>query len=107
TGFFFGHPSECRQYYADSGYIRNYDVCAVVEGCRDGRIYCIQRNKFKVGDELEILAPGSTGIPMTAEDIRDADDMPMEDTRFAARPFSMVNTTGQVFEKGSLIRKKV
>ncbi|MBQ8978747.1 MAG: U32 family peptidase [Oscillospiraceae bacterium] len=107
TGFFFGHPSECRQYYADSGYIRNYDVCAVIEECTADRIICIQRNKFFAGDELEILAPGSTGVPYKAEDIQNEEGEPMEDTRYADRPFSMRNTTGMIFAKGSLIRKKV
>ena len=55
TGFFFGHPSECRQYYEDSGYIRSYDVCAVVDKCENGRIYAEQRNKFLLGDNCHIL----------------------------------------------------
>ena len=42
NGFFFGRPQES-QYYENSGYIRNYDVVAVVEDCRDGRVYCTQR----------------------------------------------------------------
>ena len=45
TGFFFGHPKDC-QYYENSGYIRDYDVVAVVEECRDGRIYAQQRNNL-------------------------------------------------------------
>ncbi len=107
TGFFFGHPSECRQYYADSGYIRSFDVCAVVEKCEDGRIYCVQRNKFFEGDALEIIAPGKTYVSLTAEDIRDENGEPMGDTRFAARPFSLKNNTDKIFPRGSLIRKMV
>lgn len=56
TGFFFGHPKDC-QYYENSGYIREYDVVAVVDECKDGIIYATQRNKFKVGDEVEIISP--------------------------------------------------
>lgn len=56
TGFYFGNPKNC-QYYENSGYIREYDVAAIVDECRDGFIYATQRNKFCVGDELEILSP--------------------------------------------------
>ncbi|MCM1329263.1 MAG: U32 family peptidase [Ruminococcus sp.] len=57
TGFFFGHPKDC-QYYENSGYIREYDVAAVVDECKGGMLYATQRNKFNVGDEVEIISPG-------------------------------------------------
>ncbi|MBQ4487648.1 MAG: U32 family peptidase [Oscillospiraceae bacterium] len=107
TGFYFGHPSECRQYYADSGYIRSYDVCAVVEGCDEERIYCIQRNKFYQGDELEIMPPARDCITINAEDMQNADGEPIEDTRHAAMHFSMKNTSGVILPENTMIRKKV
>lgn len=57
TGFFFGHPKDC-QYYENSGYIREYDVAAIVDECKDGMLYATQRNKFNKGETIEILAPG-------------------------------------------------
>lgn len=57
TGFFFGHPKNC-QYYETSGYVRNYDVVAVIDKCENGIVYSTQRNRFFLGDTLEILAPG-------------------------------------------------
>lgn len=57
TGFFFGHPKNC-QYYETSGYVRNYDVVAVIDKCENGIMYATQRNRFFLGDTLEILAPG-------------------------------------------------
>lgn len=71
TGFFFGHPKECRQYYGNSGYIREYDVVAVVDECRDGMIYATQRNKFSVGDEVEILEPSKPPITFKIEKLFD------------------------------------
>ncbi|WP_242848233.1 U32 family peptidase C-terminal domain-containing protein [Ruminococcus sp. HUN007] len=41
-----------------AGYIREYDVVAVVDECRDGRLYATQRNKFLAGDTLEVFSPG-------------------------------------------------
>ncbi|MBQ5311167.1 MAG: U32 family peptidase [Oscillospiraceae bacterium] len=107
TGFFFGHPSECRQYYADSGYIRSFDVCAVVTHCDKDRIYAVQRNKFYEGDELEVLAPGKTCGSIRAEDMRNADYEPIEDTRHAAMEFSMRNTAGLDLPPNTIIRKQV
>lgn len=106
TGFFFGHPSECRQYYEDSGYIRSYDVCAVVDKCENGRIYAEQRNKFLVGDELEILAPSQRPVKYTVTEIQNADGELVENTCHAAMKFSMPNTVGIDFPPRSIIRKK-
>ncbi|MEA4895051.1 MAG: U32 family peptidase [Oscillospiraceae bacterium] len=55
TGFYFGEPG---QYYSksDSIYFASADVCAVVESCNsDGNAVLTQRNKFSVGDTLELL----------------------------------------------------
>lgn len=106
TGFFFGHPSECRQYYEDSGYIRSYDVCAVVDKCENGRIYAEQRNKFLLGDELEILAPSQKPVKYTVTELRNADGEFVENTCHAAMKFSMPNTVGIDFPPRSIIRKK-
>ena len=106
TGFFFGHPSECRQYYEDSGYIRSYDVCAVVDKCENGRIYAEQRNKFLLGDELEILAPSQRPVKYTVTEIQNSDGEFVENTCHAAMKFSMPNTVGIDFPPRSIIRKK-
>jgi len=69
NGFFFGTPEQS-QYYENSGYIRNYDVVAVVEKCENGTVYCTQRNKFFAGDELEILVPGGGYFTQIARDMK-------------------------------------
>lgn len=107
TGFFFGHPSECRQYYEDSGYIRNYDVVAVIDSCADGRIYAEQRNKFSLSDKLEILAPGMKPVEYVVSELLNGSGEPVENTCHAAMKFSMPNTTGVDFPKNSIIRKAV
>ncbi|MCI7768449.1 MAG: U32 family peptidase [Oscillospiraceae bacterium] len=106
TGFFFGHPSECRQYYEDSGYIRAYDVCAVVDKCENGRIYAEQRNKFLLGDELEILAPSRKPVKYTVTEILNEEGESVENTCHAAMKFSMPNSVGIDFPPRSIIRKK-
>ncbi|MCM1525170.1 MAG: U32 family peptidase [Ruminococcus sp.] len=106
TGFFFGHPSECRQYYEDSGYIRSYDVCAVVDRCENGMIYAEQRNKFTRGEELEILSPGKPPVKYAVSEIFDSGGQPADNTCHAAMKFSMPNTTGMNFPKNSIIRRR-
>lgn len=82
TGFFFGHPKDC-QYYENSGYIREYDVAAIVDECKDGILYCTQRNKFLKGDELEILPPGEHFDTLTAKELYNCDGEPIESANHA------------------------
>ena len=42
-----------------SGTVQTYDVVAEVASCKGGFVTVLQRNKFSVGDELEILSPDS------------------------------------------------
>ena len=101
--FFFGHPKDC-QYYENSGYIRNYDVVAVIDECRNGRIYAQQRNKFNRGDILEVLAPGSKPVKITAETIFNEKDEEVESANHAMMKFSV--PCSKVFPKNSILRIK-
>lgn len=103
TGFFYGRPEES-QYYADSGYIREYDAAAMVEETRDGRIYCVQKNKFSLGDEVEIMAPGREFDTVTVTDLRDEEGVPIENTCHAAMRFSMPAPVGKEYPRNSIIR---
>ncbi len=71
TGFYYGYPG---QYYSsnDSIYFASADVCALVESCdEDGYAYLTQRNKFSVGDTLELLTNDSEPVSFTVEKIKD------------------------------------
>ena len=55
TGFYYGFPG---QYTENSRYIRQWQVCAIVESCdENGLATCSLRNKFHAGDELELVGP--------------------------------------------------
>lgn len=88
TGFFFGHPKDC-QYYENSGYIRDYDVVAIVDECKDGKIYAQQRNKFCRGDKLEALAPGKEPIEFTADVIYNESGEEVESANHATMKLSI------------------
>ncbi len=58
TGFFYGKPDEHTQIYDESTYERGYTYLGYVEGV-DGRGFgrITQKNKFSVGDRIEIMRP--------------------------------------------------
>lgn len=103
TGFFFGHPKDC-QYYENSGYIREYDVAAVVDECKDGMLYATQRNKFNAGDEVEIISPQKMYDTCKVEKLYNEDGEQIESANHAMMKFSM--PCDKVYPKNSIIRIK-
>lgn len=103
TGFFFGNPKE-GQYYENSGYVREYDVVAIIDKCENGRIYAEQRNKFNLGDEVEVLSPEGEPVSFTVTEMSDEYGQPIETANHAAMKFSMASD--MVFSKNSIIRIK-
>ncbi len=102
-GFFFGVPEES-QYYENSGYIRNYDVVAVVEKCDNGTVYCTQRNRFFAGDKVELLAPSCKPVELTLDTIYDENGEQIEIANHAMMKFSF--KCDVVFPSGTVIRKE-
>mgnify|MGYP003588210463 CR=1 FL=1 len=71
TGFYYGYPG---QYYADATYFSDADVCAVVEECGgDGFARLTQRNKFSVGDKVDLLTNQGEPLRFTVRELWDAD----------------------------------
>ncbi len=101
-GFYFGTP-ENSQYYENSGYIRNYDIIAVVDGCNDGMVYCTQRNRFFAGDEAELLSPSKKPVIMKLDKLFNESDEPIEVANHAMMKFSFPCETE--FPAGTVIRK--
>lgn len=80
TGFYFDTPD---QYYETGGYIRSYDVMAIIDDWKDSVAYATQKNKFSVGDTGEILMPLSKPFSFMIEKITDSKG---EDVPFACHP---------------------
>jgi putative protease len=71
TGFFYGQPG---QYVADSRYIRNWQVEALVIGCdRYGNATLSLRNKVHTGEEVEVVGPDCRPFAMTVPELRGPD----------------------------------
>lgn len=73
TGFYFGKPGSDAQIYDSNTYKKNYTFLGCVhELSEDGAALIEQKNKFSVGDEIEILKPDCTEVRTRVLGIRDA-----------------------------------
>ena len=87
TGFYYGEPG---QYTANSRYIREWQIVAKVESCdENGLAVCSLNNKFKVGDELEIVGPDLRPFTYIARDIRNEEGEALEEPRTPQMKFTM------------------
>ena len=63
TGFYFGKPDENTQIYDSNTYINEYIYLGIVGDIDDkGLVRIEQRNKFCVGDEIEIMKPNGDNV---------------------------------------------
>ena len=69
TGFYFGKPSEESQIYDSNTYVREYTYLGIVSEIKDGMCRIEQRNKFSVGETIEIMKPDGENVPVTVEKI--------------------------------------
>ena len=87
TGFYYGQPG---QYYDNSRYIRDWQVCAVVTDCdADGNATLSLRNKFAAGDEIELVGPDSRPFTMTAPVMHDLEGFELYEPRTPQTVFKM------------------
>ncbi len=100
-GFFFGPPDDAQE-YPSAGYIRNWDIVATVNGYSDGMLSLLEKNRFSVGDEVEILAPGLPPYNLTIQRIITCDG---DDITTANHPHMLVKIPSpRSFPVGSVVR---
>ncbi len=79
TGFFYGKPGSESQIYDCNTYINEYTYLGIVGEQREDGLYCIeQRNKFSLGETIEIMKPDGRNIPVLVTKILDEEGNPME-----------------------------
>ncbi len=87
TGFYFGYPG---QYTEHSRYIRQWQVCAIVESCdAEGNALCSLRNKFSAGMELEAVGPDLRPFAFTAGSMTDGEGNPITEPRTPQMQFTL------------------
>ncbi len=79
TGFYFGKPSEESQIYDNNTYINEYIYLGIVYDVDErGFARIEQRNKFSVGDEIEIMKPDGTDVKVKVNGMYAEDGTPVE-----------------------------
>lgn len=87
TGFFYGAPGQFTQ---DSRYVRDWQIVALVESCDpEGNAVLSLRNKFAVGDQLELVGPDVRPRTMAVEGLWDLEGTPLEEVRKPQMRFAM------------------
>ena len=67
TGFYFGKPDQNTQIYDNNTYVNEYIYLGIIEEVKDGLARIEQRNKFCVGDQIEIMKPDGKNIAVTVK----------------------------------------
>ena len=79
TGFFYGKPSDEAQIYDNNTYLKEYTYLGIVGGTNEEGLYRIeQRNKFSVGEQIEVMKPDGENIEVTVKRIVDEEGNDME-----------------------------
>lgn len=105
TGFFFGKPDETTQIYDCNVYERDYIYLGISgEPLEDGSFVIEQKNKFCVGDKIEIMKADGRDIEANVISITDQDGVAMES---CPHPKQIITIKlDQVPEAGDILRMK-
>ena len=103
TGFYYGKPdSNQGQVYDNAGYIRDYELIAVVLDYKDGLATVAQRNKFYPGT-YDVLDCEKGSFEISVDKLYDNDMNELESAKYAA---DIVKFYCEPLKKGSFIRIK-
>ena len=106
TGFFYGKPDESSQIYDNNTYQKGYTYLGIVGDVdADGCIYLEQRNKFSVGEQIEIMKPDGENQLVTVEAIYNEENEAMESAPHPQQKLK-VKVSGQASQYDILRRKE-
>lgn len=105
TGFFYGKPSEEAQIYDNNTYIKEYTYLGIVGEKNEAGCYRIsQRNKFSVGEVIEVMKPDGANVEVTVKSIHDEEGNDMES---APHPKQILYIDlGMELEQFDILRRK-
>jgi putative protease len=78
TGFFFHKPTHEDQIYEHNTYEKAYTYLGTIQGEKNGFYMLEQKNKFSVGEEIEIIKPNGDTIKAAVKKILDEQGEEME-----------------------------
>ncbi len=106
TGFYLGKPTANEQVYTDSSYVRDYDLIGMVEEYdkKTGIAKISQRNRFFVGDEIEVISPEKPFFIQKVEWIENENHERIEVANHAAMTLYM--PLAEPVAEGAMLRKE-
>ncbi len=104
TGFFFGKPDEHTQIYDNNTYVKEYTYLGIVGEKTDKGYRIEQRNKFSVGEQIEVMKPSGENVPVIVKSIRDEEGNEIES---APHPKQVLYINlGQPLAKYDILRRQ-
>ena len=104
TGFFFGKPDHETQIYDNNTYIREYTYLGIVGAVENGLARIEQRNKFSVGETIEIMKPDGRNLEV---DVKSSCDEDGNEQESAPHPKQILWVDlGADVDKYDILRKK-
>ena len=78
TGFFFGKPNEDSQIYDNNTYVKEYTYLGIIGEEKEGTYRIEQRNKFSVGEKIEVMKPNGDNVEVVVKRILTEDGVEQE-----------------------------
>ena len=105
TGFYFGKPDGDTLIYDSNTYVRNYTYLGTVQDVNeDGLVKIYQKNKFSVGEKIEIMKPNGENIEAVVKNIKNED---YEDIESAPHPKEVIYVDlGVKLERFDILRRQ-
>ena len=104
TGFFYGKPDENTQIYDNNTYVKEYTYLGYAEEVDEkGLVHITQRNKFSVGETIEIMKPDGRNLTVTVQGIYDETGASVESAPHPQQKLAV--DLGAEVEKYDLLRR--
>lgn len=105
TGFFYGKPDEHTQIYDNNTYSKGYTYLGIVGKVdTQGRCQIEQRNKFTVGEAIEIMKPDGRNVTAVVEGIWNEEGVSMESAPHPQQKLSV--QLSEQAERYDLLRRR-
>lgn len=107
TGFYFGKPDESTQIYDNNTYINEYTYLGCVDTLTDANEAVFeQKNKFRTGDNVEIMKPDGRNKSVSVLSIKDNENGIEMDSCPHPKQIIKVKFSGYDISAGDIIRAK-
>jgi len=105
TGFFFNKPSEETQIYDSNTYIKEYTYLGIIGEENENGMYALeQRNKFSVGDGIEVMKPDGRNLSVKVKAMTDAEGKNIDSCPHPKQRIYV--DLGTSLNQGDLLRRK-